>query len=91
MKIVVAILGWIGAVLFLIAYALVSLQKVKGDALIYQGINIMAGIFLTANTIYWKTDPSAVLNLTWIGVSVFTLGRKYAVQKKPFSYMLICG
>ena len=81
MQILVDVLGWLGAALFLTAYALVSLKKVEGDSLLFQGINIVAGIFLVTNTVYWKAYPSAALNLAWIGVAIFTLGRKYAVKK----------
>ena len=81
MQILVDVLGWLGAALFLTAYALVSLKKVEGDSILFQGINIVAGIFLVTNTVYWKAYPSAALNLAWIGVAIYTLGRKYAVQK----------
>ena len=77
----VDILGWVGAVLFLSAYALVSLKKVEGDSLIFQGINILAGIFLIINTIYWKAYPSAALNMAWIGVAVFTLWQKFSTRQ----------
>jgi hypothetical protein len=81
MQILVDILGWIGAILFLGAYTLVSLKKVESDSLLYQGINIVAGILLVANTMYWKAYPSTALNLAWIGVAVFTLGQKYFTPK----------
>jgi len=81
MQLLVNILGWTGAILFLCAYALVSLKKVEGDSFLFQGVNILAGILLIVNTVYWKAYPSAVLNLAWIGVAVFTLGRKHLVQK----------
>jgi len=81
MQILVDVLGWIGAVLFLTAYALVSLKKVEGDSILFQGINIVAGIFLITNTVYWKAYPSAALNLAWIGVAIFTLGRKQLAKK----------
>ena len=81
MQILVDILGWIGAILFLGAYALVSLKKVEADSFLYQGINIVAGIFLVANTMYWKAYPSTALNLAWIGIAFFTLRRRYSVQK----------
>ncbi|GAB4420296.1 MAG: hypothetical protein Kow002_08570 [Anaerolineales bacterium] len=76
MQIAVDVLGWIGAVAYLVAYALVSLKKVEGDSLLFQGINIIAGILLIVNTVYWKAYPSAALNLAWIGIALFTLGRK---------------
>jgi len=69
-------LGWLGTVLYLIAYALVSLKKVEGDSVLYQGINIVAGILLIVNTYYWRAYPSLGLNAAWIGIAVFTLSRK---------------
>lgn len=81
MQILIDTLGWIGTVLYLIAYGLVSLKKVEGDSVLYQGINILAGILLIVNTFYWRAYPSLGLNAAWIGITVFTLGRKYAAQK----------
>ena len=71
------ILGWIGTVLFLAVYLLVSLKKVDGDSLLYQMMNITAGILLVINTLYWKAYPSLGLNAAWIGIGLFALGRKH--------------
>jgi len=76
MQTLIDTLGWTGTFLYLIAYALVSLKKVEGDSLLYQGINIVAGVLLIANTFYWHAYPSLGLNAAWIGIAVFTLGRK---------------
>jgi len=84
MAIFVDILGWIGTVLFLVAYALVSVKKVEGDSLSYQGMNIQAGILLVINTLYWRAYPSLGLNAAWIGIALFTLGRKYQPKSSPF-------
>lgn len=81
MRILINILGWAGAILFLIAYALVSLKKVEVDSLLYQGINILAGILLIINTLYLHAYPSLVMNTAWIGIAVVTLARKYSVRK----------
>jgi hypothetical protein len=72
----VNVLGWVGTVLYLVAYALISSRKVEGDSLLYQGMNIVAGFLLVANTFYWKAYPSLALNVVWIGIGLFTLGRK---------------
>ncbi len=70
------VLGWVGTVLYLVAYALVSWKKVEGDSVLYQGMNIFAGVLLVANTFYWRAYPSLGLNVAWIGIGLFTLGRK---------------
>ena len=76
MQILIDMLGWIGTVLYLIAYALVSLKKVEGDSLLYQGLNILAGVLLITNSFYWKAYPSVGLNIAWIGIGLFALGRR---------------
>jgi hypothetical protein len=81
MQILVDMLGWIGTVLYLVAYALVSLKKEELDSVLYQGINILAGILLIINTYYWHAYPSVGLNAAWLGIGVLTLGRKYLVRK----------
>lgn len=70
------LLGWVGTVLYLIAYYLVSIKKVEGDSFSYQSMNIVAGILLVINTFYWRAYPSLGLNAAWIAIGLFTLGRK---------------
>lgn len=76
-QVLVDTLGWVGTFLFLAAYLLVSIKKVEGDSLLYQVMNIVAGILLVINTFYWKAYPSLGLNAAWIGIGFFTLVRKY--------------
>ena len=80
-QLLIDVLGWVGTTLYLIAYSLVSVKKVEGDSLPYQAMNIVAGILLVVNTLYWKAYPSLGLNAAWIGIGLFTLGRKWAAQK----------
>ena len=76
------ILGWVGVILFLVAYVLVSIRKVEGDSLTYQVMNIVAGILLVANSLYYHAMPSVGVNAAWIGIGAFTLGRKMHKDKK---------
>ncbi len=80
MQLLIDTLGWVGTVMYLVAYILVSLKKVEGDSPLYQGINIVAGLLLIANTYYWRAYPSLGLNVTWIAIAFFTLGRRYLVR-----------
>ncbi|MDQ3632916.1 MAG: hypothetical protein M3405_00180 [Acidobacteriota bacterium] len=67
------VLGWIGALLILTAYALISLKKVEGDSLFYQLLNIVGSIFLVINTYYWKAFPSTLVNVVWAIIAVFAI------------------
>ena len=70
------ILGWLGVVLFLVAYILVSIRKLEGDSISYQVMNIVAGIFLVVNSLYYRAMPSVGVNVAWIGIGLFALGRR---------------
>jgi hypothetical protein len=76
----VNILGWTGSVLYLLAYALVSLKKTEGDSILYQGMNIVAGVLLVVYTIYLGAFATTALNATWVAIGIFTLGRKWLTR-----------
>ena len=80
LHILIDILGWVGTILYLVAYALVSMKKVEGDSVVYQGMNIVAGALLVINTLYLRAYPSAGLNVAWIGIGMLTLGRKWLTR-----------
>lgn len=74
-------LGWIGAFLLLLAYALVSFRKVAADSFVYQGLNAAASILLAVNTLYHQAYPSSFVNITWTFIAIFailTIRRRYA-------------
>ena len=72
-NILVDVLGWIGAISFLVAYVLVSAKRWEGDSLPYQFLNLAGGACLIVNTIYYRAYPSSFLNLVWSGVAVYTI------------------
>jgi hypothetical protein len=74
------ILGWTGSVLYLLAYALVSLRKTEGDSLLYQGMNIFAGILLVIYTFSLGAYATTGLNAVWAAIGLFTLGRKWLIR-----------
>ncbi|MEP7135239.1 MAG: hypothetical protein ABI904_09930 [Chloroflexota bacterium] len=76
-KLIIETLGWVGTVTYLIAYALASLKKAEGDSVLYQGMNIFAGILLVVYSLYFKTYATTGLNATWVCIGLFTLGRKW--------------
>ena len=66
-------LGWIGAFLLLLAYALVSFKKLAADSLAYQGMNVAASILLAINTLYHRAYPSSFVNIVWTFIAIFAI------------------
>ena len=79
-ELLINILGWTGSVLYLLAYALVSMKKTEGDSLLYQGLNIIAGILLVVYTLSLGAYATTGLNAVWVAIGLFTLGRKWLTR-----------
>ncbi|HEX9962769.1 MAG TPA: hypothetical protein VGB00_17690 [Pyrinomonadaceae bacterium] len=74
------LLGWAGAFLLLLAYALVSFKKLEADSAAYQWMNITASVLLLVNTIYYGAYPSSFVNGAWTIIAFFailTIKRNY--------------
>ena len=74
------ILGWVGSMLYLIAYALVSIKKTEGDSVLYQGMNIIAGVMLIIYSFSLGAYATTGLNAVWAAIGVLTLGRKWLIR-----------
>jgi len=79
-KLLIDILGWTGSILYLLAYTLVSAKKVEGDSLLYQGMNIVAGVLLVVYTLALGAYATTSLNAVWVAIGLFTLGRKWLTR-----------
>jgi hypothetical protein len=75
LKIFIEIIGWIGAVEVIIAYALNSGGKLKSDSVMFQVLNLTGAIFLIANTWYNESFPSMVINIIWTAIAILALIR----------------
>jgi len=79
-NLLINILGWTGSILYLLAYALVSAKRTEGDSLLYQGINIFAGILLVIYTLSLGAYATTGLNAVWVVIGLFTLSRKWLTR-----------
>jgi hypothetical protein len=80
MKLAVEIIGWIGAVLILGAYALLSAGRLKGDSLSYHVMNILGAAGFVVNSGWNGALPSAAMNLVWIGIGAFAIRQQRRVH-----------
>jgi len=72
-KLFIDIVGWLGAVLLLTAYFLVSSRRIEATSSRYQVMNIVGSSFLVLNAGYYHALPSAFVNAVWIGIGVYSL------------------
>ena len=70
--------GWIGMVLVLLAYTLLSTDKIK-NGILYQSLNLAAGIFMAIGLFPKNAWFSFTLQIIWAIVAliaIFKLRRK---------------
>ena len=71
----VEIAGWAGAVLILLAYLLLSMGRLTGQSLTYQGMNIVGAAGFVINGWWHGAIPSAALNVLWLLIGAFASWR----------------
>jgi hypothetical protein len=79
-RIIIETIGWTGAVLILVAYILLSSGRLGGQSRLYQWMNIVGAACFIINSGYNGAVPSAVLNVVWAGIGLFTLWR---IARRP--------
>jgi hypothetical protein len=70
------IIGWIGVAALLLAFFLVSTSRLTGDSPTYQLLNILGGAMLIVNSAYNGAFPSVGVNIAWIIIALYSLGRR---------------
>jgi len=63
-------IGWAGALLVLVAYGMVSFQRMRPDTARYQVLNAIGSACLIINTAFHRAFPSTVVNVIWIMIAV---------------------
>jgi hypothetical protein len=82
MKLAIEVFGWVGAVLIILAYALLSAGKVAADSRLYHYMNIVGALGFVVNSGWNGAYPSAALNVVWIGIGSYGLLQRRRPQIK---------
>ena len=73
MKLIIDVGGWLGAIMLLLAYFLVSTKRVGGTSIRYQGLNVVGSVLVGTNAFYYNALPSFSINVVWILIGVAAL------------------
>ena len=70
------IIGWLGSIIIVWAYASVSFKKLSPDSIWYTLSNLIAGILLVIFTLYKEAYPPATVNSIWVIIAFFALMKR---------------
>jgi hypothetical protein len=71
MKVLVEVVGWVGALMMLSAYVLLTLGRLKSQSPWYHWLNIVSGAGLIVNSGWNGADPSVCINVVWLIIGLY--------------------
>jgi hypothetical protein len=74
-----SIFGWMGTISYLVAYLLLSLNKIRADQKIYHVLNVVGALGLTYNAVSLSDFPNIIVNVVW---GVIALGAILLIMRK---------
>jgi hypothetical protein len=73
MNVIVDLAGWVGAVILLVTYGLLSFHRISSTRPAYQAANIAGSILLAINTAFHGAYPSTIVNVVWLAIGALAL------------------
>ncbi|MCP5380889.1 MAG: hypothetical protein H6912_00840 [Kordiimonadaceae bacterium] len=73
LKLIMDIIGWVGALSLLIAYLLISNGRLDADNKHYQYLNLIGSFCLISNTYFYGTMALVFLNSVWALIGINSL------------------
>ena len=80
-ELLIDIMGWVGVAALVLAYGLVSTRRLASDSVLFQAMNVFGSALLIINSYYYRAIPSVVVNVFWIGIALFSLGRIWFLRR----------
>jgi hypothetical protein len=71
MKVLVELVGWVGAIMMLSAYVLLTLGRLKSQSPVYHWLNIVSGAGLIVNSGWNGAYPSVCINVVWLIIGLY--------------------
>lgn len=72
-EVLIDVMGWIGSFEVVLAYALITGDKVSVQHKGYQWLNLTGSLLLIVNTLYYGAYPSSFINIVWLIIAFVAL------------------
>ncbi|HTN08416.1 CBU_0592 family membrane protein [Agriterribacter sp.] len=76
------LIGWLGAISYLIGYFLLVIKKISADCYTYHVLNMLGALGLIFNAWYLQDHPNIMVNVTWLLIAIYALGCVFKLKKK---------
>ena len=73
MEILIQISGWLGTILIVSAYFLLSRKKITGQSKTYQFLNLVGAVTLGIAVFHQGAWSALALNVVWATIAIVTL------------------
>ena len=70
-EIYIEVIGWVGTVLILSAYFLLTLRKLSRESKLYHLMNLVGGLSIVINSVVNQAYPPAALNIAWSLIALY--------------------
>lgn len=67
------LIGWIGAIFFILSYFLLSKGKLKQDEFMYHLMNLLGAVCLVINAIHFKDNANILVNTVWFSIAMMAI------------------
>jgi lipid-A-disaccharide synthase-like uncharacterized protein len=68
-----SLVGWVGTGFYLLAYLLVSFNKVKANKPAYHLLNVLGALGLIIHAVYMNDGPNLICNLAWLSIALIAI------------------
>ncbi len=75
------IIGWLGALLFIAAYVLLTLKKISAAKPFYHILNILGAVCLIINASKINDFPNILVNSIWTIIGLYALLQFFFIRK----------
>ena len=78
------VIGWIGTILILSAYFLLTGKKLNEASKVYHGMNLFGGISIVVNALINGAYPPATLNIVWSVIAAYGIVKGLKLRSRKF-------
>lgn len=81
-KLVIEVIGWLGVIFYVLAYLLLTIGVLKVSSYSFHFLNMLGATGLITDAGYYGDKPNLVVNILWLAIGVFAVGKRYYASKR---------